>query len=99
MPKFLADFGKEVLADHVIADIDGHREPLRAGPPMAFNDDALKTQEHAAIGFGRVHTLADSGESRPGKKIAQPGTKGPRDLAAQQTADLAGRAFCRLERD
>ena len=67
MAKSLADLGEEVVADHVIADIDGDREPLCIGAAMAFDNDAIKPQENAAIGFGRIHLFAQRSECAVGR--------------------------------
>jgi len=70
MAKCLADLGEEVLADHVIADIDGYREPFSIGPAVAFYHDTVEAKQHASIGFGRIHLFADRVKGRPLPAIA-----------------------------
>ena len=56
------DFGYDVIYHHFDRDIDGGREAQRIGPAMAFDHDAIKPQEDAAIMFARIHALAERRE-------------------------------------
>ena len=57
----------QLVMGHVVGDIDGAREAEGVGAAMALDDDAVKAEEHAAIGLARIHLVAKGVERLPGK--------------------------------
>ena len=89
----------KLVAHHVVADIDGRGEALGVGAAMALDDDAVEAEEDAAVGFARIHLLAQRLERRARQQIAEPRRPGAVHGAAQILRELARGAFRGLERD
>src|ERR1700743_3366049 len=63
----LIDLGEEIVVDHLIANIDRISKTFRLGTTVAFNDNALQPEQHAAIGFVGIHLLAQRLERGAGE--------------------------------
>ena len=42
---------------HVMADVDRTGKPLGIRIAVAFDDNAVQSEKHAAIGFSRIHLV------------------------------------------
>ena len=74
-------------------------KPSSSAAAVAFHDDAIQAEKHAAIGLAHVHLLAQALEGAPGEHITDLGQQGAAHRGAQIFADLAGGALGGLQRD
>src|SRR5262245_16904269 len=66
---------------------------------MTFDHDAIEPEENTAIGFSRVHLLAQRSERLPREQVAKSRGQRPVHGQAQVRCKLMCGALCRLERD
>src|SRR2546430_16694561 len=94
----LADLGEQIVAHHVVAEIDRTGEAFGVGAAVALDDDAVETEEDAAVRLARIHLVAERAEGAPRQQVAEPGRERTTHLALEDFAELAGGAPGRLER-
>ena len=58
----LADLGEQLVAHHVVAEIDRVGEAFGIGAAVALDDDAVEAEEDAAVGLARIHLVAERAE-------------------------------------
>src|SRR5215471_18194465 len=54
----LVDLGQEIEMDHLIANLDGGGKALGIGAAMALDHDAVKAEQHAAVGLAGIELVA-----------------------------------------
>src|SRR5712692_11678903 len=95
----LADLGEQIVAHHVVAEIDRTGEAFGVGAAVALDDDAVETEEDATVRLARIHLVAERAEGAARQQVAEPGRQRAAHLALEDLAELAGGALGRLERD
>ena len=95
----LFDLVRQVVAGHLIANIDRIRKALAVGAAMALDDDAVEAEHHAAVGFRGVQLVAQRLEGVFGKQIADLRAPAARHGVAQEFGNLPRRALGRLQCD
>ena len=95
----LADLGEQIVAHHVVAEIDRVGEAFGVGAAVALDDDAVEAEEDAAVRLARIHLVAERAECAARQQVAEPGRQRAVHLALEDLAELAGGALGRLERD
>src|SRR5262249_50583750 len=66
---------------------------------MAFDDNTVEAEEHAAVALPGVHPIAQHGESLTREQGADLGQPGPAHRALEQFGKLTSRALRRLDGD
>ena len=96
----LADLGEQFVTHHVVTHVDGRGEAFRIGAAVALDDDAVEAEEHAAVGFARIHLVAQHAERRRAPADSRSWTRcDSRDRALEIIGELARGALRRLQRD
>src|SRR5690606_36315611 len=93
------DAFKQPVAHHVVGEFDRGGKASGICPAVTFHNDAVETQEHAAIGAAHVHLFAKRIECTLGQHVAEPGHKRAAHGGPQIAGDLTGGALRSLERD
>src|ERR1700753_2286348 len=65
MPDGRADLAEQFVTDHFVPYVDGRRIPFGIGATVALDNDAVQSQKNAAVGFARIHLVAQHAERRP----------------------------------
>ena len=97
--KRFADLAQKFVTHHVVAHVDGGGVALRIGAAVALDHDAIEPEEHAAVGFARVHLVAQHLERRTRQQISDPGEPRAIDRAPEIVGELTGGALRGLQRD
>ena len=64
MADHVADIGEQILAHHVVTDLDSAGVALGVGPAMALDDYAVKAKEDGAVGAAGIELAPERLESR-----------------------------------
>src|ERR1051326_2971243 len=80
-------------------DTDCRRETFRVGAAVAFDDDAVQPEKHAAVRTARVDALPQPLKRRAGEQIADARAKRAAHGVPHVLAHLPRRAFGGLERN
>src|SRR6185436_16387505 len=94
-----ADLGEQFASHHVVTQVDGAGEAFRIRVAVALDDDAVETEENAAVRLARIHLLVERAECAPRQQVAELPDRRAVQLVPEQLAELAGGALRRLERD
>ena len=94
-----ADLGEQAVANHLVADVDRRGEALGIGAAVALDDDAIETEEDAAVHLARIHLVAQRRERVARQQVAELGAPRPAHRALEQCRELTRRAFRDLDRD
>src|SRR5581483_1337013 len=95
----LIDLGKQVVAGHVVSEIDGGCKTLGIGAAVTLDDHAVEPEEDAAIGLARIHLLAQCAKCLARQQETELGLPGAAHGRAQILPDLPRGPFRGLERD
>ncbi|MNL52670.1 hypothetical protein D3C87_1758640 [compost metagenome] len=71
--QILRDLRVQVVARHVISDIDRRGKAIGSSAAMAFDNDAVKAKEYAAVDLVRIHLLTQPVKRGFSQKIADLG--------------------------
>src|SRR5580693_8136135 len=82
-----------------MAELDGRGKTFGVGAAVAFDDDAVEAEKHAAVRLARVHDFTQLPECRAREEIADAGAERAAHGAFEILADLARGAFGGLERN
>src|SRR5215475_12254209 len=93
----LSDLGEQLIAHHVVTHVDCRRRAFGVGAAMAFDDDAIESEEHSSICFSWIHFFSQGSKSLPRKQIAEPRGPGPVHRRAQIRGELMRRPFGGLQ--
>ena len=90
---------KHIVAGFFVCALDRKTKRETVGRTVALDDNAVQSEENAAIGFVGVQLVAQQLEGGSGKQITDPGAPRSRQRGAQEFADLPRRALGNLDGD
>src|SRR5262249_26303059 len=95
----VADLGKQFVAHHVVAEIDGVGEALGMGATVAFDHDPVEAEKNPAIRLAWIHLVAKRAECAARQKVTEPPRQRAVHLVLEVLAELARGALGGLKRD
>ena len=95
----LGNLGLQLVARHVVAEVDRRSEAFGIGAAMALDDDAVEAEKHSAVDLAWIHLVLQCRERVAGEQIAELGEQRPAHGVAQIFAKLFGGSFGSFQGD
>ncbi len=99
LAEHLGNLRLQLVARHVVAEVDRRGEAFGIGAAMALDDDAVEAEKYAAVDLAWIHLVLQCRERVAGEQIAELGEQRPAHGVAQIFAKLFGGSFGSFQGD